>query len=371
MKLQPGDQVKFLNTTGGGVVTKVLDSRMVLVADKDGFELPTLISELVKIDPTDAGARFFKEDFHTPVPVKKGKDQDLDQNENQESPINEEEEPGPDYLPPAVIRKRTSEDIFLAFVPHDQKWLITGLVDIFLINNTSFDIIYNLFHRTPQGRYHGVDYGSLFAGTRTLLATVDRESLTQWTIGSLQFLFHKEQLKEIIPPFNSEFQIEGKKFHKEGAYRESSLVNAKGIITRVVSLTSFLEENRPLLKNDQEPGHMQASSAMDLEPSVIFSHQTQTREAVVDLHIHELIEDPSNLEKSEILDVQKHYFIRCLDAAVANNFLNVVFIHGVGNGILRSVLIDHLKKTEGIEWFDAPMAMYGVGAIEVRIPHNR
>lgn len=357
--------MKFLNTTGGGVVTKILDTRMVLVADQDGFEIPTLISELVKIDPTDAGARFFKEDFHAPAAVHQQKEAE------EEAGNDGEEEVKPDLLDPRVIRNRKSEDIFLAFVPHDQKWLITGPVDIFLINNTSFDIIYNLFHRTAPGHCTGMDYGSLFAGTRHLLATVDRESLSHWVQGTLQFLFHKEQLKEVIPPFNSEFQIDGTKFHKEGAYRDSPLVNEKGIIIKVVSLSSYLEKSRPDPERSPVPVSMPFDSAHSEKRPVIFSHQTEPRKAVVDLHIHELIEDPSNLQHAEILEFQKNYFIRCLDAAMANNFLNVVFIHGVGNGILRNVLTDHLKKTEGIEWFDAPMALYGVGAIEVRIPHNR
>ena len=91
----------------------------------------------------------------------------------------------------------------------------------------------------------------------------------------------------------------------------------------------------------------------------------------MDLHIHELVEDPSNLQQSEILEFQKNYFIRCLDGAIQYNFLNVIFIHGVGNGVLRDVLTDQLKKTGGIEFFDAPMINYGVGAIEVKLPHNR
>ena len=90
----------------------------------------------------------------------------------------------------------------------------------------------------------------------------------------------------------------------------------------------------------------------------------------MDLHIHELVDDPTNLEKSEILDFQVNYFLKCFDSAVAKHFLKVVFIHGVGNGILRTHLIELLKKQEGIEFFDAPMAKYGVGALEVRIPHN-
>lgn len=369
MKLQPGDQVKFLNTTGGGVVTKILDTRMVLVADQDGFEMPTLIAELIKIDPTDAGGRFFKEEFN--IPAVTLREMELNDKVKEEAVRNNNVENEGGSLDPGVIRNRTSEDIFLAFIPHDQRWLITGMVDIFIINNTSFDIIYNLFHRNALGHYNGTDYGSLFANTRYLIATVSRESLSQWTDGSVQFLFHKEQLEEVIPPFNADFQINGTKFHQEGAYRDSSLVNEKAIITKVLSLTSYIEETHSKLSKRRASISEPPGATQNKNLSIIFSHQTDLRKAVVDLHIHELIEDPSNLQKAEILNFQRNYFIRCLDEAIANNFLNVVFIHGVGDGILRGVLTDQLKKAEGIEWFDAPMALYGVGAIEVRIPHNR
>ena len=42
-----GDRVNFLNNVGGGKVTKIIDSRMVMVEVEDGFEIPTLISEIV------------------------------------------------------------------------------------------------------------------------------------------------------------------------------------------------------------------------------------------------------------------------------------------------------------------------------------
>lgn len=365
MKLEVGDQVKFLNTTGGGVVTKVLDSRMVLVADQHGFEIPTLIAELIRIDPTDAGSRFFKEEYEIPDTTRRNMEEDKDVPENDVYPADEKE-----LLEPHVIRNRKAEEIFLGYLPHDQQWLITGMVDIFLINNTSFDLIYNLFHHPSPGKYIGMDYGSLFANSRHLLATVDREHLAPWTEGSMQFLFHKDFLESVIPPFDMDFQIDGKKFHKEGAYRETPLLRGKGILIRLLSLTSYMAEFKAATSHHTHSGGDERPAG-HTEPSVIFSHQSEPRKAEVDLHIHELVEDPSNLQKTEILDFQKNYFIRCLDAAIANNFLKVTFIHGIGDGVLRNALIEHLKKTEGIEWFDAPMAKYGAGAIEVRIPHNK
>lgn len=359
MKLQAGHRVKFLNATGGGIVTRILDSRMVLVTDTDGFEIPTLISELVRIDVTQPAAGYFSGTVPSPNDPPAG-----------EIPIENEagteEAAEPEYLDAWLVKNRRSEEILLAFVPQDQKWMTSGPVDVFLINNTSFDTIYSLFHRTHTGHFTGVDYGSLFAGTLHRIDTVDRETLTHWSDGSLQLMFHKDQLDQLIPPLNAGFRIDPKKFHKEGSYKLSPLIRAKGLLIRIFTLP------------DQQTGDTGSPAATERSPAgrsipdhpVILRHRTADREAVVDLHIHELVEDPGNLDSSDILAFQKQYFLKCLDSAMEHHFLKVIFIHGVGQGVLRDVLAEELKKTRGIEWFDAPMTVYGVGAIEVRIPHN-
>jgi len=342
--------VKFLNTSGGGVVARIIDSRMVSILIEDGFEIPTMISELIRIEPSNAAGRFFEEHYHIELPAAV------------QEPVE-----GDDRLRRLahhLTADRKSEDIYLAFVPHDQKWLITGPVDIFLINNSSYDVLYNIFSKTPLGHYNGVDYGSIFPDSKLLLDTINREQLTHWTDGCLQFLFHRQQCTDVLPPFNSEYSVEGKKFFKEGNYRENSLIQAKGIVLKVLSLTSHFKTADHVAEAGNA-GRLPGDHA-----ALISRYQVAPREAVVDLHIHELVDDPTNLEKSEILEFQRNYFLKCLDSAVASHFLKVVFIHGVGNGVLRTNLIELLKKQEGIEFFDAPMAKYGVGALEVRIPHN-
>ena len=49
-----GDKVKFLDRTGGGVVTKIISPVLVNV-EYDGFEIPTLTKEIV-LDYTDQKA---------------------------------------------------------------------------------------------------------------------------------------------------------------------------------------------------------------------------------------------------------------------------------------------------------------------------
>jgi hypothetical protein len=351
--LSIGDKVKFLNQKGGGVVVKVIDPKMVLVSDDDGFEFPVLMNELVQVDPSNAGGRFFDEHFRT---------------SGKKAPEEEQgdKDPRASDLPQSLTSVRRSEEIFLAFVPNDQKWLITGQIDVLIINNSSYDLLYNLFHKTPLGHYEGVDYGSVFADSRLLIATVNRENLARWSDGYLQFLFHKGQSPAVLPPFNSEFRIEGKKFFKEGNYRESLMVGGKAIVVKIVALDQYIASEGKGIPEKQA-----LKEAPVVNTPLIMKHMTASREAEVDLHIHELLDDPSNLEKAEILDYQKEYFLRCLDSAIANGFLKLTVIHGVGNGIFRTVVLDLLKNYRGTEILDAPMSKYGVGAIEIRIPHNR
>ena len=47
--MKVGDKVRFLNTTGGGVVRSFKGKDQVLVEDEDGFEVPALIRECVVV----------------------------------------------------------------------------------------------------------------------------------------------------------------------------------------------------------------------------------------------------------------------------------------------------------------------------------
>ncbi|MDP4280800.1 MAG: DUF2027 domain-containing protein [Bacteroidota bacterium] len=352
MKPVVGEKVKFLNSKGGGIISAIIDSKTVKVLIEGGFEIPTLISELIPLNPTDAGGHFFDEEFNVSLPVSSAKEEAFDEKSRE--------------LSQDAIRKRSEEVIFIAFIPHDQKWLITGPMDVYLVNNTSRDVLYTLFLEKGEKGLTGKDYGSVFAGTRLLIATIDREELVEWTSGMIQFLYFKDDDNTIIPPFNAEFHIPGKQFFSETKYHDSPLVEGKAIVFRLASISEYLVK-----KSEQEPSAGVSSHAgISSEPELIDRYRTNFREAEVDLHIHQLMEDYSHLDNSEILDYQIKHFLRCMENAISNHYLKVTFIHGVGNGTLREALISELKKYKQIEFFEAPMNKYGMGALEVRIPHN-
>ena len=54
MIFKKDDRVKFLNDVGGGVVTRV-DNKIVYVENQDGFEVPAMISQLLREEVPQIG----------------------------------------------------------------------------------------------------------------------------------------------------------------------------------------------------------------------------------------------------------------------------------------------------------------------------
>jgi dsDNA-specific endonuclease/ATPase MutS2 len=59
-----------------------------------------------------------------------------------------------------------------------------------------------------------------------------------------------------------------------------------------------------------------------------------------------------------------------LDSAISNNYYKVVFIHGIGNGTLKSAIISAISEYDNVEFRTAPFAKYGNGAVEIIIHRN-
>lgn len=67
------------------------------------------------------------------------------------------------------------------------------------------------------------------------------------------------------------------------------------------------------------------------------------------------------------LNIQLSYFKQCLDAAISKDIDKIIFIHGVGAGILKREMYQILKNYPDLYYGDAPIRQYGIGATEVYI----
>jgi dsDNA-specific endonuclease/ATPase MutS2 len=72
----------------------------------------------------------------------------------------------------------------------------------------------------------------------------------------------------------------------------------------------------------------------------------------------------------DILTLQSETAKRQLEFAIKNKMQKVVFIHGVGEGVLKAELDFLLGRYEGIDFRDADYQKYGLGATAVHIKQN-
>ncbi len=89
----------------------------------------------------------------------------------------------------------------------------------------------------------------------------------------------------------------------------------------------------------------------------------------IDLHIEELIDKPGHMTDGQKLQFQLDHARFCLEEAISMRMKRLVFIHGVGSGVLRHELRQWLTTLTYVHLENANYRRYGIGATEVCI-HN-
>lgn len=89
-----------------------------------------------------------------------------------------------------------------------------------------------------------------------------------------------------------------------------------------------------------------------------------------DLHIEKLVKNSRGMNNFDILTIQTETAKRHIEFAIKNRIPKIVFIHGVGEGILKAELDFMLKRYDNISFQDANYQKYGLGATEVYFKQN-
>lgn len=364
MKFKIGDKVRFLNTTGGGTIAKEINAFMVSVAIEDGFEIPTLTSELVAIEPGGASGDLF-----------------LNKNERRtETPAAAMPEPEPEPVETDRIRGIVNRGegpvaptgVYLAWVPQDQKQLLTGTMDVLLVNNTTSDLLYSFNLKNSEGNFSGIDYGSVPAESTIVVESIVRDDLGSWSYGVVQVIFFSDESQKVLMPVSATFRIKGSVFYHEGSYHETRfLASRKAILYTVCELNRIPSTYEQILNEKENREPLPAAAERFRPETAIDQHRTAPGEAEVDLHISAIRSDYHKLSPNEILTIQMGYFERMLGSAIAFRFNRVVFIHGIGNGTLKQAIISRLAEYTDIEFRNASFAKYGNGALELVIHRNQ
>lgn len=349
-----GDKVRFLNDVGGGTVVRIIDSRMALVAIEDGFEIPVLQSELILMEETR-------------TPSHREAAQDVLQKSLQEKEALEqlEREEARKTGLRRFAKNPEAEGFYLAFVPHDQQWILTGLLDVVLANHSPYEMLYTVT-LAENDHFTNIDYGQLAPYSKLVIETISREDLNAWTKGLVQGLLIVENSKDIFLPLHASFDIKANRFFKEGSYISAAILGEKAIMVLLENLQS-LRSNSVNINKDFTPSVSETVKQPVKKHALIEKHRKAVGEAIVDLHIGELLDNIAGLSSHDMFKIQMDYFHKTLNSAIMEEYDKVTYIHGVGNGVLKNAIVKALDDFEGLNNRMASMSKFGVGAIEVLI----
>lgn len=363
MKFKPGDKVSFLNETGGGVITRISDD-VIYVTIEDGFEIPVMPSDIIKtgISAVEENAGSSRANPFSKV------------EETQET---EDEDWLPLFHTPNSKEAR-QEGVYFAFVPEIPDNPLTGGLELYLMNNSEKTVLFNLY-LNYDGGFHGIDHGFISERSGIYLDKINRTEIEKWNNALTQIIFFVDGKNEPMPPFSGLISFRPIKIYKEESFQYEPLIRKKAYILSIVEIEKLIrksiyeeaknEEPTDMLLQKNEPPQKHKRRVTE-KKSFLDQHKIDDSIAEIDLHIGELIENFTNLEKSDMLRIQLDYVEKCIEQAKKERLHKLIFIHGIGNGILKNEIHKMLQRTHGIEFYDASYARYGMGATEVKFMYN-
>ncbi len=90
----------------------------------------------------------------------------------------------------------------------------------------------------------------------------------------------------------------------------------------------------------------------------------------IDLHADKLLKNPKVLSPFDILNLQLEKAKFHIESAIAKRIPRIVFIHGVGEGVLKAELNTLFRRYDNIKASEADFKIYGRGATEVYFIQN-
>lgn len=381
-----GDKVRFLNDVGGGVISGFQGKDTVLVCDEDGFEIPTLVKDVVVIETdnyniakvhTVAKKQGKAESAKaTPTSVKAALADHDDEAEEEETDLAEKELT---YRPMAQERRGANElNLFLAFVPVDIKNVTDTAFEAYMVNDSNYYVHYTLL--TCEGKACTLRHeGEVAPNTKIFLEEFRRDRLQEWERITVQTTAYKRDKSFLLKPALSiGLRIDGTKFYKLHTFQPNDFFNTPALVCDVIrddrparslfvdagELREAMQTPQNLKDDEENIGGVERRAA-----KLSGKKQKKGNDILeVDLHAHELLDTMIGLAPKDILDYQLKVFADTMNAHAGERGRRIVFIHGKGDGVLRKSILKLLQRQyPAARYQDASFREYGFGATMVTI----
>lgn len=346
-----GDKVRFLNSVGGGIVRGFKDKNTVLVEDESGFDFPVLITECVVVGDSDMQVHSSNKPKAatptvTPPPVKR--------------------------QPAAPEIEETSEgerlSVYLAYLPVDAKRLSESGYETYLVNESNYYLYFNYMNR-ENGSWISRYNGEIEPNIKIFLEEFAKEELNDLERVCLQFIaFKKDKPFTLKNAISVELHLDTIKFYKLHCFLENDFFEEGALIYPVVR-GDIPERELLVSATELQEAMTQKARADRRAPQVIVKKGKEEAPVLeIDLHATSLLDTTAGMSNGDILNYQLDKMREVLDRYAGNKGKKIVFIHGKGNGVLRTAIEKELKtKYKQHIYQDASFREYGFGATMVTI----
>jgi len=361
MIIKKGDSVRFLNAVGGGTVTRVEESKkMVYVEDADGFEVPVFERECVLVGTINKETNFPVKDFSSKASKPVIAEVILPSPQGEGLGVRSE----------PIIETPEGETLtaLLAFFPLDIKQMQTTSYECYLVNDSNYYLYYNIING-ENNDWKSIANGIIEPNMQELLAEINKEELSAWEQLRVQLLPFK-QSKSYTPQtvIDCSLKINVVKFYKLHSFTSNDYFDEPAMIINIASEKEKEKEIKILSEISPEEIKKAMFQKQDNgRPRIV--KRPQVPEIIeVDLHINELLDTTSGMSNGEMLQCQLDKFHAVIEEHKSRKGQKIVFIHGKGEGVLRSE-IEKLLKTRYKSYYyqDASFREYGFGATMVTI----
>ena len=357
--LKVGDIVRYLNAVGGGRVSRVEGA--VAYVDDDGFVTPVLAKECVVVTPAKDAVMLAAEEPATASKAAQPKSTPAQEAASVLAPFVETEEG--ELL-----------NVVLGFEAKDIKHLSATDYEAFLVNDSNYHLYYVI--STQEAGTPTVSVlacGTIEPAMQEYVATVEPADLPAMDRISVDIIaFKPDRPYRPKRPVSLSLPFDTTKFFKLHCFKRHPYFDNPVIAIEIVKDDVPVQSGRTevdaasLAKAMSEK--KRADSRRDAAPAPKKNAQKSDAPVVVDLHIHELVDNTAGLSNADMLNMQIDRFRAVMDENLRHHGRKIVFIHGKGEGVLRQALLKELNhKYKGHDVQDASFREYGFGATQVTI----
>lgn len=351
-----GDKVRFLDSEGEGIVTKI-DGNIVYV-EVDGFDIPTMKNNIVVVDavreqslvgvdeptavPSVTAATYGT--MATPPVV-------------EESPVMVEEYEGGDVM-----------NLVVVFEPVNVKEISkTGFV-AYLVNDSNYFINFSYLTLGDGGKWTMRCCDTVEPNVQIRIDTFAHEDLPQMERIAIQgFAYKRDKEFDKKTTIDVERKIDGSKFYKLHVFQSNEYFDTP------VLMLDIVRNDKPYTRMEVNPKQIEAAMRGKLkaeaEPTKRPIKKHDNREKlVIDLHINALLDSTAGMDNYAMLQQQLRKVEEVMKSNLKRKGKRIVFIHGKGDGVLRKEVLSLIKrKYPRCLTYDASFQEYGFGATEVEI----